>query len=330
MTLSNYVFSVNDEPFCIWDDSLSERNLEFLEHFDPEYFEYLATTALNDLEDTEHQKHAALLMRQGLYHGLETLFSMLGALIQAPDCVYGWVLKCNPGDVRKIVERINREDDLLPRQLVLGRLSWKELCDHIFLCSNPDPSEAQKNADNFSGLWQKFADHYLKEENVQEYNGIKHGFRIRPGGFGLRYGRQPEAGVPALLEEMKTLGYSKFGSSFFTLEKVPTDEKANRSYRLRKKSLNWSAEQAALLLQLISMSLSNIISALKIENGIDASKVQFIRPLELDAFERPWQISSGITSFTMDYSIDASCFEKTTKQQLEKIVRSTTEACQRE
>lgn len=330
MKLSNVVFSVNDEPFCIWDVSLDIRNLEFLEQFDSEYFEYLATTALNDLEDNDHKKHAALLMRQGLYHGLEMLFSMLGALIQSPDCVYGWILKCKPGVVQKIVERINHGDDLLPRKLVLKNVSWKELSDKIFLYSNPDQSEAQKNADNFCNLWQRLAAHYLKKENLEEYNGIKHGFRIRSGGFGLRVGLEHEYGVSPPPEEIKTIGYSEFGSSFLTLEKVPTDEKSNRSYRSRKKSLNWSAEQVAMLLQLVSMSLSNVIAALKIVNGIPPSQVKFVRPAEPDAFERPWQISTGVTSFTMDYSIDVSCFEKTTKQQLEEIVRSTTEGCRKD
>lgn len=328
MTLSNVVFSVNDDPFCIWDISLNERNMEFLEQFDSEYFAYLATTALNDLEDKEHKKHAALLMRQGLYHGLETLFSMLGALIQAPDCVYGWILKCNPRDVRKIVERINHGDDLLPRRLVLENVSWKELSYKIFLYSNSDQNEVQKNADNFCNLWQRLAAHYLKEENVEEYNGIKHGFRIRPGGFGLQAGLEHEYGVPPPSEEMKTIGCSEFGSSFLTLEKVPTNEKTNRSYRSRRKSLNWNAEQVALLLQLVSMSLSNVIAALKIVNGMPPSHVQFVRPVEDDAFERPWQVTIGVTSFSMDYSIDASYFEKTTKQQLEEILRATTDAMQ--
>ncbi|BBN90236.1 hypothetical protein [Azospira sp. I09] len=327
MALSNVVFSVNDAPFCIWDVSLAERNLEFLEQFDSDYFEYLAITGMNGLEDEHHQKRAALLMRQGLYHGLETLFSMLGALIQAPDCVYGWVLKCNPGDVRKIVQRINQGDDSLPRRLVMNNVSWKELSYAIFAYSNSDEDEVKRNADNFCMLWQKLAAHYLKEEYIAEYNGIKHGFRIRSGGFGLRVGRESEYGVPPPPEAMKTIGYSKFGSSFLTLEKVPVDEKQNRSYRSRKMSLNWSAEQVALLLQLVSMSLGNVISALKIVNGIPPSDVQFFRPIEPDAFEKPWQVSVGVTSSTMDYSIDAANFEKTTTQQLQDIVRSTTEAC---
>ncbi len=327
MVLSNVVFSVNDDPFCIWDVSLAERNLEYLEQFDCKYFEYLAITGLNGLEDEHHQKHAALLMRQGLYHGLETLFSMLGALIQAPDCVYGWVLKCNPGDVRRIVQRINQGDDSLPRKLVMNNISWKELSYAIFAHSNSDEGEVKRNADNFCGLWQRLAAHYLKEENIAEYNGIKHGFRIRPGGFGLRVGLEPEYGVPPPPEAMKTIGYSKFGSSFLTLEKVPVDEKQNRSYRSRKMSLNWSTEQVALLLQLVSMSLENVIAALKIVNDMPPSDVQFFRPIESDAFEKPWQVSIGVTSATMDYSIDAINFEKTTKEQLWDIVRSTTEAC---
>ena len=62
MVLSNVVFSVNDDPFCIWDVSLAERNLEYLEQFDCKYFEYLAITGLNGIEDEHHQKHAALLI----------------------------------------------------------------------------------------------------------------------------------------------------------------------------------------------------------------------------------------------------------------------------
>lgn len=327
MTLSNVVFSVNEEPFCVWDVSLKDRNLEFLKQFDPTYFEYLANTAVDDLDDSKHKKHAAVLMRQGLYHGLETLFSMLGALIQSPDCVYGWVLRCNPGDVRKVVERVSQEDTTLPRKLVLKEVSWEELSNFIFAHSNPDQGEVKRNADNFCRLWQRLAAHYLNEDNLAEYNGIKHGFRVKPGGFGLRIGIQSALGVPAQPEDMQTIGHSEFGSSFLSLEKVPTDEKSNRSYRSRKRSLNWSAEQVALLLQLVSMSLSNVVSALKIVNGVSPSDVEFVRPVEKDAFERPWQLTPGVTSFTMDYELDPTNFEKTTKQQLQEVLCFTDETC---
>jgi len=143
--------------------------------------------------------------------------------------------------------------------------------------------------------------------------------------FSRALGIQPALGVPARPEDVQTIGHSEFGSSFLSLEKIPMGEKSNRSYRSRKRSLNWSAEQVALLLQLVSMSLSNVVSALRIANGVSPADVKFVRPVEKDAFERPWRLTPRVTSFTMDYELDPKYFEKTTKQQLRKVLRSTDE-----
>ena len=163
-SLDNSVFAVLDAPYCVWDLAIRERNLAFLEGLDPEYFDYIAKMALDGLDDDENRNRAALLMRQGFHHGLETLFSLLGAFVQAPDCVYGWVLKCNPGDSRKLVERVNAGDGSLPRKLVLSEVSWNRIARSIFAYSHSEPAEAEKNGRNFGLLWHRLVSQPINYE----------------------------------------------------------------------------------------------------------------------------------------------------------------------
>lgn len=324
-TLFNKYFQVNNEPYCIWDLSLDERNLEFIEQTDFDYFDYLAQTAISDLEREDHKQHAAMLMRQGLYHGLETLFSFIGALIQSPDCVYGWILKCNPGDVRAVIKRISASDNSLSRKIPIAEISWDNISKLIFVYSNANQNEVEINIKNFSQLWKKLAGFFIDEKYIAEYNSIKHGYRVQPGGFGLSIGKEIEPGKAAPPENMQTIGYSEFGTSFLRLEKLPIQDKSNRSYRTRRLSLNWSVEQTAILLQLVSMSLNNVLSVLKIINGVEASKVKFLRPEDPNMFEMAWKTSTSVISMTMDYTIDNSHFKTISKQEIKKIVDGITE-----
>jgi len=36
------LFKVGSRPYCVWEVNLHERNLEFINAIDPEYFEYQA------------------------------------------------------------------------------------------------------------------------------------------------------------------------------------------------------------------------------------------------------------------------------------------------
>jgi hypothetical protein len=38
---------------------------------------------------------------------------------------------------------------------------------------------------SFSSLWKHFAEDFLRDGFSEEYNSIKHGFRLRIGGFSL-------------------------------------------------------------------------------------------------------------------------------------------------
>lgn len=105
-----------------------------------------------------------------------------------------------------------------------------------------------------------------------------------------------------------------------SMEQPIGESKGNRSLRSRRHSLNWSTERTVLLIQLLSMSITNVTSALKIANGIEAGTCEFLRPVEDEDFEKPWSFSIGVTSFNMDFVIPETEVVSTTRSELLKRI----------
>lgn len=118
---------------------------------------------------------------------------------------------------------------------------------------------------------------------------------------------------------MQLVGKSDFGSTIFNIETIG-DAKGNRNIRSRRASINWSIERTALHLQLISMSITNITSALKIANGAEAGTCSFVRPPENSDFKKPWEHSTGVASFNMDYIIPEENIAYVSKSDLLKRI----------
>jgi hypothetical protein len=68
-------------------------------------------------------------------------------------------------------------------------------------------------------------------------------------------------------------------------------------------SLNWTIEKTALLLQLVSMSIKNVVSALRIANGASPGTCRFHRPTDDSDFDRPWSYSPGVLHCSFDFDI---------------------------
>ena len=134
-------------------------------------------------------------------------------------------------------------------------------------------------------------------------------------GFCATIGEEKERGVSPPPSEMKLIGKSDYGTSFFILRPVG-DIKGNRSLTSQRVSLNWKLEKVALLLQLISMSINNITSALKIVNDINPEACKFTRPSEDEDFKLPWTHIPGVTSCKLDFVIDEANVPKTSKKEL--------------
>ncbi len=315
--MQSSVFVVNKEPYCIWELDVAERNREFLSGIDPEYFSYLADIHLN----ADDEKRAALALRSAFHHALETLFSLIGAYVQAPDCAYAWVEKCRNKELREFVADVSSHRNSLFTKLNIDNMTWREISRSVFSGYLPNTEKNERTVNLFAELWCKLAGEFLNDAHIDEYNSIKHGFRVRSGGFSLAIGLEHEYGVSPPEDEMKCLGYSEHGTTIIKLEKIGSN-KGERSYRSKRHSLNWRIEKTALLLQLASMSINNITSALKISNGIEASICKFTRPLEDDDFATPWRYSTGVTASNLDYDLQFDKSMSTNKEQLQKEVDS--------
>jgi hypothetical protein len=315
MTLQNTIIVVNEEPYCIWEVDLAKRNTEFIEGIDVDYFEYLLNLHL----DAEDEKRASIALKTTLHHAIETFFSLLGAYIQAPDCAYAWVAKCSNTELRSLIKKVADRDSSLFTRLNIEGVSWKTLAELIFQRYMPNTERAEITKKSFAKFWSRLAHEFLDDKNIDEYNSLKHGFRVRSGGFSLALGKQTEKGVEAPREEMTSLGGSEHGTTFIRLEPIG-EIKNNRSLRSRKLSLNWKLEKVILQLQLVSASIVNIVSALKIANGIKASECKFSIPEKGEDYEKPWSFSPGVISSSLDFVIDETEVVPLTKKQLIEIL----------
>jgi hypothetical protein len=99
-------FAVDETPYCLWDLDIHARNLEFINRIDPRYFEHVANLHGQFLEGEENQ-YAAVALRIAYSHGLESLFALLCATVQAPDCIVGWLLKYKNVELNEVIRKIS-------------------------------------------------------------------------------------------------------------------------------------------------------------------------------------------------------------------------------
>lgn len=318
--LRGHVFVVGPElrkphPWCVWEWDMPERNLRFLESIDPEYFTYVATLNSEHLKG-EDAKRAAVAIRTAYHHSLETLFTLLGATLQAPDCVVGWIPKCKTETLRDLMRAISDESSV-PNRLQLERVSWKALAGVVFRHSDQDPEVRAKHAEDFGTLWQRLAHDFLDERTSAEYNSIKHGFRLSSGGFTLAMGLQEAPGVFAPAENMKLVGASRFGSTYYAVEPIegsPPGSQKGPHFRVRRWSMNWDPNANAKATQLAAVSIANVISFLRIANGV-RENVHVAVPDDAE-FEAPWSTSVGVPWLNWDDTVRETDIKRASKQEL--------------
>jgi hypothetical protein len=177
------------------------------------------------------------------------------------------VPKCRTIDLREIVADISDKNPSLLRLLGVKEVSWRGLSQAINQFDvpegTPDPVES------FARLWEFFAGQFLTETNQLEYNGIKHGMRANAGGFSM----QVKAGDGT---EHRFEG-SKFGTRFFHPADVPSAPDGN--IRLRRTALNWDPSALVDSLQVIAMSINNVLAFLRKANGDDVTGVKLQYPV---------------------------------------------------
>jgi hypothetical protein len=305
-------FVVGDTPYCFWDLDVRERNLEFLSSIDPSYYFHVADIHSQHLEGDD-KLYAATALRMTYSLGLESLFALLCAAVQAPECVVGWVLRYRNEDVPEVVKKIDgRTPGKVLTRLDLDPVTWDGLSEYVFgAFSTGDNERDRVIRSEFARLWKSFANDFLDPKSTAEYNSLKHGLRVQMGGFSMAFGMEATPGVPAPPEAMHPLGGSVFGSTFFLVEPLSTQRDLKHNFQVIRQSLNWNPMKYVHGLTLIGMSIQNVVSFLKVFNGVSPSEVQFAHPSQaagVEFFRAPWrQAVGGVLSsdFSPRYTIKA-------------------------
>ncbi len=319
--LEYFIFIVDDTPFCLWGFDLRKQNLEFINSINPSYFQYLAKTHFQNLK-SENEKEAATALRYTFYHVLETFFTFLCATVQAPYCVVGWVQKSKPSQIRKIIKAIKEQLDI-PNVFDASSLTWDLIVKEVFPDELQMPKDQlQEVRSKFSRFWDSMAMELLELTQIIEHNSIKHGFRIKEGGFSISIGDGGKGGVP-FTEKIQTLSGSRFGNSFLSAEAVensPVSKKKDSHFAFRETSINWDPEATFYKIILLSISLQSLIVYLKhIHQG--NSKI-FVIPKDMDLFEKCHSSENiMIKQLTYALQIQEDCIKRFDKEEMEEHLK---------
>ena len=310
-----YVFAVAERPNCCWDSDHGRRTLEFLEGVDPDHFGTVASFLASHLE-AEDAMAASIALRVSYHQGVETLMSLLGAAAQAPSAVPAWIAMCKTDDLKEVVVSLR---DGCPMLTQAGRqqVSFLDLSEFVHGSVWPHEEGTASTAALFARFWARLSTELLDDTARAEYNALKHGNRVVAGGFTLAMGTEELPGVPAPPEAMRSMGGSRFGSSFFVSERVGS---SRLHLRTRRTSINWSPEALAQRLVLVSMSITNVVGALRCALGVDPATVRFVRPDPLSAFEDVWKSEPGPSSVAIDTVIHIDPSDELSKDQLLEIL----------
>jgi hypothetical protein len=350
--LEGRFFAVGEDPYCVWDWDLRDRNVQYLQSLDPRYFDYVARAnfAYLDAEDTEERRRAATAIRAAYHHGLESFFALLFATLQAPDCHVGWMQIYMPANLRNVVKALDpmlaeRGDDrdrarhrhaqLLQHLKIRPRATWEGVSATVNLVPGDDEERAKRVRVNFANLWRGFAKDFVNQNFTDEYNSIKHGLRAGSGGFDMAIGLQASEDEPAPPEAMHWLGGSEHGSSFYMArafverptqsERKPRFSGRNRdlSFRVRRHHLNWDPRGLCTALSLISVSIHNVRTFALAINGI-GSGLQFLTPAD-EGFSMLLGQPGGLQASNMDALVFKADIELLNEDQIRLEIQKESE-----
>lgn len=290
-------FCVVEKPYMVWGYDVEADNVHFLERVDAELYyrtahNIIANEGAADFEaspagredDDQDRKDVSSLSRLLWHHGMETLVMMLGALIQAPSAAHAYFLKCKTEDAAAMAGHLLREDRPKYNRLNHAPFTLVNLLNGIHLYAGWDDRDAI--VERFARAFGSMLHAYASEQHRWEYNSIKHGLRASHGRFGLAVGVEELPGVPAPIEAMQMVGYSR-DASFFDVAKPlrnATTQASKIHFRTEKVGVSWSLEKVVCELQLLSILLHNTVAALRIVAGAKPGSVTFNRIVEADPF----------------------------------------------
>lgn len=170
---------------------------------------------------------------------------------------------------------------------------WQGLALAINLFHHEDSAEEDRIKVLFADTWALLAEDYLDSTGSAEYNSIKHGMRVNPGGFRLKM-ESPDGGAPIIDST------SEFGSRFFSLKKLGI---GGINFHAEDTARNWSPVSLAVRTELLSVSIGNVIAFLLTKiDGV--SSVRFNWPEKGDNLDLAWKADFLLRSMSGGYPVN--------------------------
>jgi hypothetical protein len=304
-------FLVDERPYCMWGWDLPAENLRFLDGLDPKYFNHVSDLHAAAL-DSDGRQYAALALRLAYSQALETFFALLGAALQAPQCAVGWMLAYTNFELRNVVQKLSDGAPLKGPVTFSG--DWDHLSREIHLFELDDRREDRRIKSVFAILWKTFAFDFLDERFSDEYNSMKHGLRVRPGGFWLTIGGELEDGgtdAPSAVIDSR----SEYGSRFFRVRSL-AHKRTN--FSAVEAARNWDPVALAVRIELLSVSIGNVISYLKVKGGTTEEAVQFNWPIDDGTIDLVWKADYKFASIEGGRQLEPEDIEPMTKAEILK------------
>lgn len=330
--MTSIPFCVIEKPYMIWASDVRADNEHFLKRLDADLYYRMAHNIIGapqpdeEVEDAATQedgsdqdrKDVSTLSRLLWHHGMETLVMLLGAYIQAPSAVHAYFLKSKTEDAVQMAGYLSREECPKYHRLEGAPFSLANLLSGIHRFAGWQQHD--RIVERFATALRYMLSDYVDEKHRAEYNSIKHGLRASHGRFALAVGIQEAPGVPAPPEAMQMVGFSR-DASFFEIVKPlgnATKQQSKINFMTEQVSVAWSLEKVLMELQLLSLLLHNIVSALRITAGAPTGSVTFNKVAEDEEFwEMYFQIgSSGVPTASFAPVIDARHISLATDKQV--------------
>lgn len=316
-------FVIFNRAVCVWDMNMRQLNTDYIKSIDFEYFRFIAEQNLQLINNPESDKkeklYASINLRNSYSMGLETMFALIGALLQAPDCVVGWMMKYKISELHSLVKTIHSYLPIKTKFSKVKLQGWESIMRIIF---GYFPKNVEQNIDeiisNYAQTIASFASEYSSQKFNNEYNSIKHGFRIRAGGFKLALKLASKDGKEIENSKWISLLDSEFGTSFYFEEKL---KDSSNNIRIKNLSINWQPENFYNALYLISYIIENIKTFLCLVHKIDGVSKQY-RYIDNEHYSSAWQNMQGTGDGSLDLGFDYNAVKILSAEEIKSVYRN--------
>ena len=256
------IFCVLEKAYSVWGSDLREENDRFLRTISADFYEkFSQAQSKKDLEDATVRGIESGLTRLVWHHSLETLFCLIGACLQAPNCVFGYFSNCHNNGIREIAKSLLKKQRLKYTYASLEDYSWEGIIKAVY---EPTPwvEECPETIDYVARAFEAMAEAYLSDWHRLEYNSLKHGMRVATGPTSFKM-----ANPKGQFDVPDGINIEARDSSHFThtisSPNLTTGKRRNHLI-VERVIVGWSLDRTIKDIQLIAMMIRNVINLIKV------------------------------------------------------------------